>query len=83
MDKFTADDARMLTKSAEEHSPEYEEVIKEIQLQAVNGRTDAFIDHVLSKATIVKLQANGFEVHYGSSISLQKDGYHYKVSWGK
>jgi hypothetical protein len=80
MEKFTAEDARMLVHSF--YMTEFDEVIEKIKAEARKGNLVLHIyNSNLSKQTVESLKTNRFSVEYCYPAHIQKDSLYQIISW--
>jgi hypothetical protein len=79
MKEFNAQQARDIVGSL--HIQELNSILVGIKKEAENGGTVYYIYSYLEEKTIKELEEKGFELIRHSSISIQKDGLYYSISW--
>ena len=79
MKEFNAQQARDLVGSL--HTDELHSILVSIREAAEKGITICYVHKYLEKTTRKELEEKGFELIIYSSMTIQKEGLYYSISW--
>lgn len=75
---MTAEEARKITDSKLNY---LEDVFSLIRNAAESGIGYVYVTYELSNSVLWKLNSLGYSIENASSLAIQKDNWHHKISW--